>query len=46
MVIKTNIKEKQAVKEEGMTIHFQWTSENGEFPHLYYENVNGTEEDK
>ena len=27
-------------QQGGMTVHFQWTSENGEFPHLYYENVN------
>ena len=33
----------QKEKQEGMSIHFKWTSEHGEFPHLYYENVNGTQ---
>lgn len=28
--------------KEGMTIHFEWDGE--EFPHLYYNNVNGTTE--
>ena len=30
-------------EQSGMTIHFQWTSKQGEFPHLYYTNVNGKE---
>lgn len=28
---------------QGMTVHFMWDSEQGEFPHLYYENVNGNQ---
>lgn len=28
-------------EKDGLTIHFQWDSENGEFPHLYYEDVDG-----
>ena len=31
-------------EKEGLTIHFQWKSSTGEFPHLYYDNVNGNEE--
>lgn len=28
-------------EQDGLTIHFQWKSDTGEFPHLYYNNVNG-----
>lgn len=31
-------------EKEGLTIHFQWKSSTGEFPHLYYNNVNGNQE--
>lgn len=31
-------------ESQGMTVHFQWTSQEGECPHLYYTNVNGTED--
>lgn len=29
-------------ESQGMTVHFQWKSQEGEYPHLYYTNVNGT----
>lgn len=31
-------------ESQGMTVHFQWNSKEGECPHLYYTNVNGTED--
>lgn len=30
-------------EKQGMTVHFQWESREGECPHLYYTNVNGTQ---
>lgn len=39
--VKVSTAKKQKVSKDGMTIHFQWNSKDGEFPHLYYDNVNG-----
>ena len=38
---KVKATKEKKVEKDGMTIHFQWTSKDGEFPHLYYDNVNG-----
>ncbi|MBQ1392816.1 MAG: starch-binding protein, partial [Lachnospiraceae bacterium] len=42
------VADKKATKQtkEGITVHFQWDSKKGEFPHLYYTNVNGKENTK
>lgn len=44
VVDKTELKlvSDEGKTKKGITIHFQWNSEDGEFPHLYYENVEGT----
>ena len=39
--IKVKATKEKKVSKDGMTIHFQWTSKDGEFPHLYYDNING-----
>ena len=31
-------------ESQGMTVHFQWNSKEEECPHLYYTNVNGSED--
>ena len=33
-------------ESQGLTVHFQWKSEKGECPHLYYTDVNGTGDSK
>lgn len=44
----TSVADKESTKrtKQGLTVHFQWNSKNGEFPHLYYTDVNGNKDTK